>query len=88
MGQTRRRYLKICQAVQVWIQVVVDPFPSSREGETPDEQYQKHHIGERGCEVHYLGKKVEVIIIILQFLEVMEMTNERLPKNKMHHDGF
>ncbi len=29
-GIKKARHLKVSKAVQVWIQVVVDPFPSSR----------------------------------------------------------
>ena len=71
----QRGHLKVSQLLHIWIQVIVDPIPSSRESEASDEQYEEHQVGERSCEVRNLntGGHFEIsswiIVTVLKYLK-------------------
>lgn len=54
--QKWRAHLKLNKLLQVWIQIVVDPFPCSRQSQPSDKQGQQHCIGECSCEICNLNQ--------------------------------
>lgn len=53
-------YLWVCKSSQVWVKVKLDADPSTRQGESSDQQHNQHQIGEGCSEVDHLYRQTHM----------------------------